>query len=39
MTNPSLHIVSDPVPVPKDVLGKIPILNTESGSMAQWLKC
>lgn len=25
MRNPSLHIVSDPVPVPKDVLGKIPI--------------
>lgn len=25
MRNPSLHRVSDPVPVPKDVLGKIPI--------------
>lgn len=25
MRNPSLHIVSDAVPVPKDVLGKIPI--------------
>mgnify|MGYP001855925593 CR=1 FL=1 len=25
MRNPSLHIASDLVPVPKDVLGKIPI--------------